>query len=87
MEKKKESRSGMEIMNLLQKEGRQRGTWNGKKDLGSRKSNFLLVLSIMSCLNSLTRVPTGRIVLELPVGMLDDDQGDFVGTVVCEHES
>ncbi|KAG0463343.1 hypothetical protein HPP92_019412 [Vanilla planifolia] len=31
MEKKKESRSGMEIMNLLQKEGRQRGTWNGRK--------------------------------------------------------
>ncbi|KAK1317845.1 hypothetical protein QJS10_CPA05g01805 [Acorus calamus] len=31
MEKRKESRSGMEIMNLLQKEGRQRGTWNGKK--------------------------------------------------------
>lgn len=31
MEKKKETRSGMEIMNLLQKEGRQRGTWNGKK--------------------------------------------------------
>ncbi|KAK1316807.1 hypothetical protein QJS10_CPA05g02349 [Acorus calamus] len=31
MENKKESRSGMEIMNLLQKEGRQRGTWNGKK--------------------------------------------------------
>nr|XP_043621247.1 afadin- and alpha-actinin-binding protein-like isoform X2 [Erigeron canadensis] len=30
MEKKKESRSGMEIMNLLKKEGRQRGTWNGK---------------------------------------------------------
>ncbi|CAL5327797.1 unnamed protein product [Camellia sinensis] len=32
MEKKKESRSGMEIMHLLQKEGRQRGTWNGKKN-------------------------------------------------------
>ncbi|VVB16543.1 unnamed protein product [Arabis nemorensis] len=31
MEKKNESRSGMEIMNLLQKEGMQRGTWNGKK--------------------------------------------------------
>ncbi|CAF2038530.1 unnamed protein product [Brassica napus] len=31
MEKKKETRSGMEIMNLLQKEGRQRGTWTGKK--------------------------------------------------------
>ncbi|KAL2231999.1 UNVERIFIED_CONTAM: UDP-glycosyltransferase 74E2, partial [Sesamum indicum] len=31
MEKKKESRSGMEIMNLLQKEGRRRGTWNGRK--------------------------------------------------------
>ncbi|KAL5207010.1 hypothetical protein ABZP36_031445 [Zizania latifolia] len=33
MEKKKESsRTGMEIMNLLQKEGRQRRTWNGKKN-------------------------------------------------------
>uniref|UniRef100_A0A0E0D1P4 Uncharacterized protein n=1 Tax=Oryza meridionalis TaxID=40149 RepID=A0A0E0D1P4_9ORYZ len=33
MEKKKESsRSGMEIMNLLQKEGRQRGTWSGRKN-------------------------------------------------------
>ncbi|CAM0911308.1 unnamed protein product [Alopecurus aequalis] len=33
MEKKKESsRSGMEIMNLLQKEGRQRGTWTAKKN-------------------------------------------------------
>ncbi|GKV09216.1 hypothetical protein SLEP1_g20755 [Rubroshorea leprosula] len=31
-----------------------------------------------------SRVPTGRVVLELPIGMLDDDQGDFVGTVVCE---
>ncbi|XP_020978151.1 nudix hydrolase 14, chloroplastic-like [Arachis ipaensis] len=24
------------------------------------------------------RVPTGRIILELPAGMLDDDKGDFV---------
>ncbi|EFJ06947.1 hypothetical protein SELMODRAFT_186488 [Selaginella moellendorffii] len=31
MEKKKETKAGMEIMNLLQKEGRQRGTWNGRK--------------------------------------------------------
>jgi X breakpoint 2-interacting protein len=31
MEKKKESKNGLEIMNLLQKEGRQRGTWNAKK--------------------------------------------------------
>ncbi|KAI5084770.1 hypothetical protein GOP47_0000939 [Adiantum capillus-veneris] len=31
MEKKKESKASMEILNLLQKEGRQRGTWNGKK--------------------------------------------------------
>ncbi|XP_052116608.1 nudix hydrolase 14, chloroplastic-like isoform X1 [Arachis duranensis] len=28
------------------------------------------------------RVPTGRIILELPTGMLDDDKGDFVGTAV-----
>ncbi|GMI96214.1 ARABIDOPSIS THALIANA NUDIX HYDROLASE HOMOLOG 14, nudix hydrolase homolog 14 [Hibiscus trionum] len=32
------------------------------------------------------RVPTGRVVLELPAGMLDDDNGDFVGTAVREVE-
>ncbi|XP_010455619.1 PREDICTED: nudix hydrolase 14, chloroplastic [Camelina sativa] len=32
------------------------------------------------------RVPTGKIVLELPAGMLDDDKGDFVGTAVREVE-
>lgn len=32
------------------------------------------------------RVPTGRFVLELPAGMLDDDKGDFVGTAVREIE-
>uniref|UniRef100_A0A7I4AAC6 Uncharacterized protein n=1 Tax=Physcomitrium patens TaxID=3218 RepID=A0A7I4AAC6_PHYPA len=31
IEKKKDSKNGIEIMNLLQKEGRQRGTWNTKK--------------------------------------------------------
>ncbi|XLU98555.1 hypothetical protein S245_012895 [Arachis hypogaea] len=31
------------------------------------------------------RVPTGRIILELPTGMLDDDKGDFVGTAVEEE--
>ncbi|XLR23582.1 hypothetical protein S83_051482, partial [Arachis hypogaea] len=33
------------------------------------------------------RVPTGRIILELPAGMLDDDKGDFVGTAVLEEET
>ncbi|KAI9174798.1 hypothetical protein LWI28_022842 [Acer negundo] len=32
------------------------------------------------------RVPTGRVMLELPAGMLDDDKGDFVGTAVREVE-
>ncbi|XP_004515746.1 nudix hydrolase 14, chloroplastic-like [Cicer arietinum] len=32
------------------------------------------------------RVPMGRIILELPAGMLDDDQGDLVGTAVREVE-
>ncbi|KAG8484295.1 hypothetical protein CXB51_023832 [Gossypium anomalum] len=32
------------------------------------------------------RVPTGRVILELPAGMLDDDKGDFVGTAVREVE-
>lgn len=33
---------------------------------------------------SKVRVPTGRVILELPAGMLDDDKGDFVGTAVRE---
>ncbi|CAN1333014.1 Nudix hydrolase 14, chloroplastic [Linum perenne] len=32
------------------------------------------------------RVPTGKVVLELPAGMLDDDKGDFVGTAIREVE-
>lgn len=32
------------------------------------------------------RVPTGKLILELPAGMLDDDEGDFVGTAVREVE-
>ncbi|PHU28305.1 Nudix hydrolase 14, chloroplastic [Capsicum chinense] len=32
------------------------------------------------------RVPVGRLILELPAGMLDDDQGDFAGTAVREVE-
>ncbi|KAG2408332.1 Nudix hydrolase [Vigna angularis] len=32
------------------------------------------------------RVPVGRIILELPAGMLDDNKGDFVGTAVREVE-
>ncbi|KAK4558043.1 hypothetical protein RGQ29_007698 [Quercus rubra] len=32
------------------------------------------------------RVPVGRLTLELPAGMLDDDKGDFVGTAVREVE-
>ncbi|GMH09460.1 hypothetical protein Nepgr_011301 [Nepenthes gracilis] len=32
------------------------------------------------------RVPAGRLVLELPAGMLDDNKGDFVGTAVREVE-
>ncbi|KAF8380356.1 hypothetical protein HHK36_027841 [Tetracentron sinense] len=32
------------------------------------------------------RVPVGRLILELPAGMLDDDKGDFIGTAVREVE-
>ncbi|GLT62429.1 hypothetical protein SLA2020_351730 [Shorea laevis] len=32
------------------------------------------------------RVPVGRLILELPAGMLDDDNGDFVGTAAREVE-
>ncbi|KDP25561.1 hypothetical protein JCGZ_20717 [Jatropha curcas] len=51
------------------------------------------VLIILDCegekyavLTEQVRVPTGRLVLELPAGMLDDDKGDFVGTAVREVE-
>lgn len=30
------------------------------------------------------RVPVGKLMLELPAGMLDDDKGDIVGTAVRE---
>ncbi|XP_010248023.1 PREDICTED: nudix hydrolase 14, chloroplastic isoform X1 [Nelumbo nucifera] len=32
------------------------------------------------------RVPVGKFILELPAGMLDDDNGDFIGTAVREVE-
>ncbi|KAK6137587.1 hypothetical protein DH2020_028667 [Rehmannia glutinosa] len=32
------------------------------------------------------RVPVGKLILELPAGMLDDDKGDVVGTAVREVE-
>ncbi|KAB1217137.1 Nudix hydrolase 14, chloroplastic [Morella rubra] len=32
------------------------------------------------------RVPIGRLILELPAGMLDDEKGDFVGTAAREVE-
>lgn len=32
------------------------------------------------------RVPIGKLILELPAGMLDDDKGDVVGTAVREVE-
>jgi len=41
----------------------------------------IVMLDILICK---ARVPVGRIILELPAGMLDDDKGDFVGTAVRE---
>jgi len=38
----------------------------------------------MTVLIHKARVPVGRIILELPAGMLDDNKGDFVGTAVRE---
>lgn len=42
-----------------------------------------LILDTMQCMSKV-RVPTGRLILELPAGMLDDDKGDFVGTAIRE---
>ncbi|ONI06845.1 hypothetical protein PRUPE_5G084800 [Prunus persica] len=32
------------------------------------------------------RIPVGRVILELPAGMLDDDKGNFLGTAIREVE-
>lgn len=47
----------------------------------------ILLLSpdlIESSYVSKVRVPVGRLIMELPAGMLDDDKGDFVGTAARE---
>lgn len=33
---------------------------------------------------SKVRIPVGRVILELPAGMLDDDKGDFLSTAIRE---
>lgn len=38
----------------------------------------------LGMLTSQARVPVGRVLLELPAGMLDDDVGDFIGTAARE---
>ncbi|XP_022997426.1 afadin- and alpha-actinin-binding protein A-like isoform X2 [Cucurbita maxima] len=57
MEKKKESRSGMEIMNLLQKEGRQRGTWNGKKNDNDFYKKIVDMRDFLNAPNGLPKQP------------------------------
>ncbi|GKU90720.1 hypothetical protein SLEP1_g4680 [Rubroshorea leprosula] len=51
--------------------------------LKSKGETYVVLIEQISFLSK-AKVPTGRVVLELPVGMLDDDQGDFVSTTVCE---
>ncbi|XP_031258853.1 nudix hydrolase 14, chloroplastic-like isoform X2 [Pistacia vera] len=46
---------------------------------------LILLDSEVPCVSKV-RVPTGRLILELPAGMLDDDKGNFVGTAVREVE-
>lgn len=40
----------------------------------------------LAVLTEQARVPVGRAILELPAGMLDDGEGDFVGTAAREVE-
>lgn len=51
------------------------------------------ILILLACdgekyagLTEQARVPVGRVILELPAGMLDDDAGDFTGTAAREVE-
>lgn len=43
-----------------------------------------LYLPVKNYCMSKVRIPVGRIILELPAGMLDDDKGDFLGTAIRE---
>lgn len=43
-----------------------------------------LYLPVKNSSMSKVRIPVGRIILELPAGMLDDDKGDFLGTAIRE---
>lgn len=61
---------------------------NFSNDLNHNPSVFCFsivmeILILNTCMFKV-RVPVGRLVLELPAGMLDDDKGDFVGTAVRE---
>ncbi|KAF9613956.1 hypothetical protein IFM89_014021 [Coptis chinensis] len=50
------------------------------------ESHVILTEQVNNCYYMQVRVPVGRVILELPAGMLDDDMGDFVGTAVREVE-
>ncbi|KDO63684.1 hypothetical protein CISIN_1g021805mg [Citrus sinensis] len=55
-------------------------------DMFGKRIGFLKFKADIFCKETgqKVRVPTGRVILELPAGMLDDDKGDFVGTAVRE---
>jgi hypothetical protein len=55
------------------------------------RGGAVAILMLLECedqkyavLTEQARVPVGRTILELPAGMLDDDDGDFVGTAARE---
>ncbi|KAH9549215.1 hypothetical protein CY35_10G007400 [Sphagnum magellanicum] len=57
------------------------------------RGGAVAILMLLECegqkyavLTEQARVPVGRTILELPAGMLDDDDGDFVGTAAREVE-
>ncbi|KAH9549214.1 hypothetical protein CY35_10G007400 [Sphagnum magellanicum] len=58
------------------------------------RGGAVAILMLLECegqkyavLTEQARVPVGRTILELPAGMLDDDDGDFVGTAAREGGS
>eukprot|EP00271_Cylindrocystis_brebissonii_P021540 TRINITY_DN7764_c0_g1_i1.p1 TRINITY_DN7764_c0_g1~~TRINITY_DN7764_c0_g1_i1.p1 ORF type:complete len:274 (-),score=55.71 TRINITY_DN7764_c0_g1_i1:1238-2059(-) len=57
------------------------------------RGGAVAILILLTCegetyavLTEQARVPVGRAILELPAGMLDDGEGDFVGTAAREVE-
>ncbi|XP_044430519.1 uncharacterized protein [Triticum aestivum] len=77
---------------IPQVQGRHHGRENPSQGIFFARGPAVAVLILLQSkgqtyvvLTEQARVPIGKFILELPAGMLDDENGDFVGTAVREE--